>query len=862
MRRSMLPLFVFALLLLLARVATACTANPYVGDTGSDSMCTDNDIQSAIDNACTNATIVITAEHTYTDQALTLNGKSLTLIANGGQCGTAPPPTSVPLAKLGGQNGHSVLWITGASNVTLQNLEITGGCSGSQCSGGGGGGGGIEFQGQGSLTLDTVTVDENEADYGAGVDVSTSGGDATLTIGANTLISYNHASQGGGGIHLVGTGDGKATLTMSQPTLILSNDASYGGGLNIVGDAIAYIGSPGLFGLGVIYGNTADYGGGLAATADGDGGPLVYLYSTDADHPVTIQGNAATQQGGAIYAAASASSAGYTETSVALWDYQLTGNLAAEGAAIYGHSQSYTAISGETLESSFFTLNGASPPTGAVRCTPSLACNSISGNIAQDGSGNPTSGSTIFLEERGSLSANRLIMRGNQGQSAVLGSNSNDIELQSCLIADNSYTAPLIHNEGDDSLLDLSDAPIATTISNCTLANNALGDTSTNPFMLVIYNYAGEFTLQDSIIDEGAQYNPEYSSGDPTSTSIHYILSRYPLVGITQQDLVQGTPLYVNATAGDYHLLPTSPGVDFAPAIGGTDLDGNPRDIDLPDIANTFGIRDLGAYETQNETGFIGICGSDNGQALPAPPTRLCNAGLPSAVTSGTSGEWNWTCAGTDDSTAAQCSATVAAQILALDISGLPTTGAVGTAYTGTVVVTNISDVVSLSGSATASISGLPPGLSLSSVCNPAGLPPGASLTCTVTGTPTTPGTFPVSATAVDPNYRYSIELDENIAVTSITSVNGVCGSDNGKTLSSPPTNLCNTGTPSTVSGSGPWSWTCVGSNGGTTANCSTNTTSAFTTPVPAPTLNRRSLLLLAALLALAAIDLARRRVR
>src|SRR5262249_40774998 len=56
----------------------------------------------------------------------------------------------------------------------------------------------------------------------------------------------------------------------------------------------------------------------------------------------------------------------------------------------------------------------------------------------------------------------------------------------------------------------------------------------------------------------------------------------------------------------------------------------------------------------------------------------------------------------------------------------------------------------------------------------------------------------------------------------SSTVVNGACGSANGATVSTKPTaNLCTAGTASTVAGSGPWSWTCAGSNGGSTATCS-----------------------------------------
>jgi hypothetical protein len=52
--------------------------------------------------------------------------------------------------------------------------------------------------------------------------------------------------------------------------------------------------------------------------------------------------------------------------------------------------------------------------------------------------------------------------------------------------------------------------------------------------------------------------------------------------------------------------------------------------------------------------------------------------------------------------------------------------------------------------------------------------------------------------------------------------VDGACGSAKGvAALSAPSTGLCSAGTASTVSGSGPFIWTCVGSGGGSTASCS-----------------------------------------
>ena len=53
------------------------------------------------------------------------------------------------------------------------------------------------------------------------------------------------------------------------------------------------------------------------------------------------------------------------------------------------------------------------------------------------------------------------------------------------------------------------------------------------------------------------------------------------------------------------------------------------------------------------------------------------------------------------------------------------------------------------------------------------------------------------------------------------TPVSGVCGSASGTDLiSAPASNLCSMGTASAVSGTGPWMWTCAGSNGGRTASC------------------------------------------
>lgn len=62
----------------------------------------------------------------------------------------------------------------------------------------------------------------------------------------------------------------------------------------------------------------------------------------------------------------------------------------------------------------------------------------------------------------------------------------------------------------------------------------------------------------------------------------------------------------------------------------------------------------------------------------------------------------------------------------------------------------------------------------------------------------------------------------------SVAPSNGVCGSSNsGNFNTAPSTNLCASGVASTLTGTGPWSWTCTGVGGGTSANCAALKTSS-----------------------------------
>lgn len=594
-----------------------CLPIPYyrsVGDTASDPNCTDNDIQSAIDNAVCPTTIVITREHLYTAQHLTIANKSLALVATGdgfacpppgvicdpdvSNC-NAPPPTTPQVAINGaGHTGDSVLAISGNSYVTLRYLEIAGGIVGSDQSGGG-----IYFGGAGSLTLDTSTVDNNHAGYGGGINMAGSGDGATLTLLENSLVLNNTAVTSGGGIRMEGN---SRLFALEDKTLIAFNDApgGYGGGVEVIGPARADIGSPGYNGLGVIYDNTAAYGGGLSANAINNGeDATLRLFTVDPANPVRIQSNTASHTGGGVYLKplfGGIVNVDLAAATLCAFDFRMDDNIAQEGSAIYA-DEDYSNFAADYYGSNVYlntdpytecSMPESPPSLGAVACAPDVVCNSVDGNTAEDGASQPTDGSAILVQTYGNIVADRLALRGNRGGHAIRTFSpdpyTGSADLYNCLLADNLVSGELIDVQGAaESGYD----PRPTRFVNCTFAHNAIGGST-------VIHAADSFTMVDSIIDEPGIPTLAYS-GNPANLAVQYLLSNDTSTLPVATGVMQGEPTFVDAANGDYHLQLSSLGIDIAPARSGSDLDRHPRTVDLPAVPNDYGPLDLGAYERQ-----------------------------------------------------------------------------------------------------------------------------------------------------------------------------------------------------------------------------------------------------------------------
>jgi hypothetical protein len=604
-RRSLAsPLLILLSLVLFAADARAfCDAiHPlpelYVGQTDSskpdyDAACTQNDIQSAIDAATCNygTKIFITREHTYTSQSLSISDKNVTLIGrgDGDLCGLAtigvcnpvcPPPLTAPLVTISGTNGAGVFTIGGNSRVYLQYFDINNGNDT------GGNGGGIAFDGSGSLTLDTSWVRANQAANGAGVFFNGSGSTtAALTIRAYSQILANTASDSGGGILV----QGNATLNMLEPHISIDGNTAGadGGGVAVIGPANANIATPDDNGFAVVRYNSAAYGGGIAVVAgSGDNSDSqVQLFTTDAAKPVGIANNTASHTGGGVYAKPNVSASGTSFAIFCAWDFRIESNVAQEGAAIYADTDS-SLIANSTRGGGValgVNCRGTARPTalGAVACKNSTLCNTINGNDADD----PTQGSAILIQTEGSLTADRFSMRNNNVAHAirVVGDDS-QVQLSDCLIANNQSAHELIYASGTFA---------TPQIEACTFANNLIGASH------VIYTESG-LSLTNDIIDEPGTLTLAYS-GDPANLQINWVLSNDNTLPDAGTGNLFGEPSFVDIANGDYHLQPTSLGIDFAPPTAPDfDLDGNPRNVDLPSAGNVYGSQDLGAYERQN----------------------------------------------------------------------------------------------------------------------------------------------------------------------------------------------------------------------------------------------------------------------
>jgi YVTN family beta-propeller protein len=207
-------------------------------------------------------------------------------------------------------------------------------------------------------------------------------------------------------------------------------------------------------------------------------------------------------------------------------------------------------------------------------------------------------------------------------------------------------------------------------------------------------------------------------------------------------------------------------------------------------IPNITANHDIAATFSLIPVPISGACGSSNGAIFSvAPTTGLCTSGAATGVAG--AGPWIWSCNGSNGGVDAHCSASIQTYAITATTDGNGSVACTSPVKSGATSICAISPET---------------GYELATL--------------------TDNGTNSKSSVAVGIYSITSVTATHAIAATfsliPATAVNGACGSSNGGIFAVAPTaNFCATGTATVVTGSGPWSWSCNGSNGGTNAACS-----------------------------------------
>ena len=557
---------------------------------GAEAACEANSIQQAVNLAAASdaddKVISLSTNLDYAAQAVEIENLDVTIEGGFASCTSnfrQDPPVISGLGAVG-----PVFNIEGTSHVTFSSMEIRDGNASY--------GGGINFVGNGSLSLDHTVVDFNTATWGGGIDAVGQNGSLDVYLGAETQILRNTATSGGGGIEIAGSTT--YFYAVVPNVLIAFNNAGSGngGGIEATGDSTVTLGSPGFHGLPLVFLNTAQWGGGVAITGDGNGHHLASLrmFAMDPSAAVAVSSNIAYVAGGGIYVKPQTDF--QLNAFMCAQDFQIDGNVAPEGAAIY---LGWDTVETRDLGAHAFInrdVEDFDPPQacdieslGATHCAAGVPCNEISDNVAQDGNGNPSPGAVVVMGTSAEFHADRIAMHGNIADNMFKSIGNNDfgvpLELSNCLTGANQFARELIHLQNDDNIV---------TIDQCTFAPDIINSTHVIRFD----NSGGNaLFLSNSIIDEPGTLTL-YATGGMDVVA-DYVLTNDGSTLPSPPSVLVGTPDFVDLANGDYHLAPGSLGIDFAPAAGGVDLDDRTRDVDIPTLPNFFGPRDIGAYEVQ-----------------------------------------------------------------------------------------------------------------------------------------------------------------------------------------------------------------------------------------------------------------------
>jgi len=424
----------------------------------------------------------------------------------------------------------------------------------------------------GSVTLKNLNVMSNTGASGGGIYIKnnhTANNPDLLTVEIqNSIIQQNQSSTGGGIECLSNGGNVPILLNINQGTIIHENHAdNNGGGLNIWGCELQFDAGLNMANNGdiEIFNNTAGISGGGISSQDSE-----INLNGNFTQPFDIDGNEAgfeTQNnasGGGIFVVGS--------TIVNLINSNITSNKADK----YGAGIMATSGTNITMD---IDENG---------CDYDEYCSSISANQLFP---NSTGGAAIAATG-GTIEINRTLINFNNSDGfGYISYINNDAELtlESNLILANGLEQAFTNDNG----------MYQANTSSISLYYNTTNRNS-NFVPLIRADDTTELTIIGNIIDESSDIL--HSSANIISSINCNMMAQIDNITATMTDTIVDRADFVdNSTFGDFQLLPTSTHAmdicSFVPYEPSHDLANNPRGADNPDVPDTNGLYDLGAYE-------------------------------------------------------------------------------------------------------------------------------------------------------------------------------------------------------------------------------------------------------------------------
>ena len=440
---------------------------------------------------------------------------------------------------LGDGGNRPVLRIRGGGRVNLRALDIGEGSTDDAD------GAGIDYQGHGVLTLTDVGIHGHQATYWEwpAFRFDGSGGRAYLHLLGDVEVTDNQ------GTGMIVRGNAEVTARGEGNRMVRNG----GVGMWVHSPAQAQIGGEGdMF---------ADNGGsGFALKSyDGDGDGLVSrLYSTDPHNPLRLARN---------------------HSGIWMdWGAGSTVLLCTRNVQVVDNNGAAFRVSGRNAHLAF-NGNCSFPAEADIACGDDV----VPCNLVADNSSSP--GPVVNAWRYGTISFERTLFTGNTGTS-LLSTNLGEPASTASITLTDSVVA---FNALRDNLFEALNGGILD-IWDSTVKNNVgmfqVSFVGTDPSLLQMTN---------SIIDQPQQLLVLEGS-DGSTTRFTHVLAQNVAGAPAGGDILVGRPTFIGETA---HLAPGSLGIDYAPAGGGTDFAGRPRDVDAIDVPDQHGPRDLGAFESQ-----------------------------------------------------------------------------------------------------------------------------------------------------------------------------------------------------------------------------------------------------------------------